>query len=300
MKKLPLVILFVIILMVLISGLSDRGRHPGDGKNSELPPGQPEYVYGELYTEFPSSVPGEQMSPNNEKAFLEDNIQKSDEIILRLEDSLKRLESEGNNVSDLGKMLTDYSSLVSDADSYLEKADSADSFSEKQKYVALSKDKMVQSDILLKKIFVDMHNYMPGPVEITANDSLDARGSGVIVLSGNLGINLSLSSGKFSAVDFEGDMVIDDDELVVPGMAAEAVVSTSSDEALHNIVSYVDVQGNVSISGSGMTIAVMGDNTVLHVIGSGEIQFYGNGSYYLDNSDTVKEGVWLSPIFETI
>jgi hypothetical protein len=62
----------------------------------------------------------------------------------------------------------------------------------------------------------------------------------------------------------------------------------------------VDVQGNVSISGSGMTIAVMGDNTVLHVIGSGEIQFYGNGSYYLDNSDTVKEGVWLSPIFETI
>ncbi|WMW26069.1 hypothetical protein RE474_04930 [Methanolobus sediminis] len=300
MKKLPLIVLGILILMVLISGLSSRDRHPDNGDHSKMTSSQPEYINNELYGDVPSSVSEEKVKQQNEKDFLADNIQKSDETILRLEDSIDRLASEGNDVSDLEKMVMDYSSLVSDASSYLEKADSADSVSDEQKYVALSKDKMVQSDILLKKIFMSMHNYMPGPVKITENDSLDANGSGVIVLSGDLDVDLSLSSGKFSVVDFEGDMSIDTDGLLSSNIITEGAVSASATEEPHHMLSYSDVQGNVSLSGSGMTIAVMGDNTTLHVTGVGEIQLYGDGSYYLDNSSAVKEGVWLSPIFEAL
>ena len=297
MKKLPLVILGILILMVLISGLAGRDRHHGDGSHSSLSSSQPEYT---LYGEVPSPAPDEKMKPQDEKEFLESNIQKSDEIILRLEDSIERLESEGNDVSDLEEMVADYSTLVSDANTYLEKADSADSLSQEQKYVALSREKMVQSDTQLKQIFVAMHNYMPGPVEMTGNDSLDANGSGVMILSGDLDVDLSLSSGKFSVVDFEGDMSIDTDGLQYPNIVTESAVSASATEEPHRMVSYVDVQGNVSLSGSGMTIAVMGDNTTVHVTGVGEIQLYGDGSYYLENSSAVKQGVWLSPIFETL
>ncbi|MDI3485602.1 MAG: hypothetical protein PWQ50_822 [Methanolobus sp.] len=299
MKKLPLIILGILILMVLISGLSDSDRHSGK-EGPKMSSGQPGYINKELYEEVPSSISEEKLKPQDENEFLEDNIQKSDEIILRLEDSIERLETEGNDVSDLEEMVADYSSLVSDAGSYLEKADSADSISEEKKYVELSKENMVQSDILLKKIFVAMHNYMPGPVELEGNESLDASGSGVMILTGDLDVNLSMSSGKFSVVDFEGDMSVDTDGLLNLNMVTESAVSTSVSEDLHHMVSYVDVQGNVSLSGSGMTIAVMGDNTTLHVTGVGEIQLYGNGNYYLDDSGSIKEGVWLAPIFETV
>jgi hypothetical protein len=297
MKKLPLIVLGILILMVLISGLSDRGRHHIDDGPYKMSPGQPEYT---LYGEVPSSASDEKINPKDEKAFLEDNIEKSDEIIIRLEDSMGHLEEEGTDVSDLQTMVTDYSLLVSDAKAYLEKADSAESISEEEKYVALSRDKMIQSDILLKKIFVDMHKYMPGPVEITENGSLDANGSGVIILSGGLDVNLSLSSGKISVVDFEGDMYIDSDELTSSNIVTESAVSTSANKEPNNMISYVDVQGSISLSGSEITIAVMGDDTTLHVTGSGEVQLYGNGSYYLENSGEVKKGVWIAPIFETV
>lgn len=300
MKKFPLVILAILVLMVLISGLSDCGRHPGSGIHGEPYLGQPEYMNKELYKEMPSAVSEEHMKPDAEKQFLEDNIQKSDDIILRLEESLERLANEGNDVRYLEKMVADYSSLVSEADYYLEKADSSDSVVEEQKYVALSKEKMVLSDILLKKIFVNMHNYMPGPVKITKTDILDANGSGVIILSGDLEVNLSMSSGKFSVVDFEGDMSIDTGGLTSPKIAKESVIATSATEDPHPMLSYVDVQGNLSMSGSGMTIAVMGENTTLHVTGFGEVQLYGDGNYYLNSSSAVKEGVWLSPIFDTV
>jgi len=300
MKKLPLITLGILILMVLISGLSDNGRYPVDEDHSKMSSSQPEYINKELYGEVPSSVSEENVKPQDEKDFLTDNIQKSDEMIVRLEDSIDRLASEGNDVSDLKQMVRDYSSLVSDAGSYLEKANSADSISDEQKYVSLSKDKMVHSDVLLKRIFVAMHNYMPGPVEITGNDSLDAKGSGVIILSGDLDVNLSMSSGKFSVVDFEGDMSINSDELLSSNVVAESAVSTSGSVNPHHMVSYLDVQGNVRMSGSGMTIAAMGDNTTLHATGFGEVQLYGNGTYYLDNSGSVREGVWLAPIFETL
>ncbi|TQD24954.1 hypothetical protein [Methanolobus vulcani] len=297
MKKLPLIVLGVLVVMVLIMGLSDRDRHHGYEGNSKMSSSPPEYT---LYGEVQSPVSNEKINPKDEKSFLEDNVEKSDEIILRLEDSIERLENEGKDVSDLQEMVTDYSSLVSDAKAYLEKADSAESASEEEKYISLSREKMIQSDILLKKIFVDMHNYMPGPVEITGNESLDANGSGVIILSGDLDADISMSSGKISVVDFEGDMSIDTDELENANIVTESAISTSANNESHRMISYVDVQGNVSLSGSSMTIAVMGDNTTLHVTGSGEIQLYGNGSYCLDNSGSVTEGFWLAPIFDTV
>ena len=298
MKKMPLVVLMVLISMVLISGLSDRDRHPVEPGPYEMPNPHSDYIDSELYGKALFYVSDEKVKPKDERGFLEDNIQKSDEIVPRLEASIEYLASEGNDVSEFEEMVTDYSSLVSEARSYLERADSAASISEEQRYVSLSKKRMIQSDILLKNIFVFMRSHMPGPLLIYEGDSLDASGEGAIIMSGDLDINLGLSSGDISVVDFKGDAVIDDGGLTGPE-ATRATLPMSTAKDPHLMISYMDVQGNVSIYGSGLTIAVMADSAILHATGIGEVQLHGYGSYYLENSSASTEGAWLSPIFET-
>lgn len=298
MKKMPLIVLMILISMVLIASLSDHDRHPAESGPYELFVPHPEYIDNDLYSETPLSASEEKVKPNDEKQFLEDNIQKSDEIIPRLEASIEFLADGGNDVSDLEEMVTDYSLQVSEARSYLKSADCAESRSEEQRYVALSRDRMMQSDILLKKIFVFMRSHMPGPLLIYETDSLDASGDGAIIMSGDLDVKLGLSSGEISVVDFKGDVIIDDSELEGPE-ATRSPLTMSTAEQSHFMISYTDVQGNVSMSGSGLTIAAMADDAILHVSGIGEVQLHGNGTYSLENSSAVTEGAWLSPIIET-
>lgn len=102
MKKMPLAVIAVLILIVVISGMANSEERPNGHTDNHRPP-----------AEIDSSPTGFLMvthmvpflSVMDEEYFLEDNIEKSESMILRLEKAILKLENEGNDVSKLRSML---------------------------------------------------------------------------------------------------------------------------------------------------------------------------------------------------
>lgn len=301
MKKMPLIVLIILMLMVVISGLADSDdvfSHSDEGpdvhRDRSIPPlgmasSQSEVFMVTHMVSFSSMV--------DEETFLEDNIEKSESMVQRLDTASNELENEGKNVSDLKSMIIDYSDLVSESRSYLEMAQTTSSESEKEAYLDKSRESIIKANSQLKPILDEIKEYMTGPVEIT-NTTLSAEGSGVAILSGDIDLSFFLSDGKFSVVDFSGDLVIDTDADYKQEYAPDK--DGSHDLIMpHAMISYIDVTGNVSMSGSSYTVAIMADRIDLEANGNGEAELVGNGTYHLDNDISKgKENVWMIPIFE--
>ena len=298
MKKMPLVLIMFLMVIVLISGFIDSVRNPDvHGEHHGLLFSQQDYISKDLSDDDPSFASGDKPTLKDESIFLADNIKKSDEMVARLDSTVVRLNEEGNDVQELEQMVDNYALLVSEAKDYLSKAEASTSFSDEQEYLALSRDKIILADSELKGIFDKVQTYLPGPIGISGNDSLNANGSGIVLLSGDLDIDISLSMGKFSVVDYAGDLDISTDEIYSPEIVSQRAIPSVDPETTQKLYSYVDVQGNVTLSGSELTVAIMSDDVSLLVKGTGEVELYGNGSYYLDNATMGKEGTWISPIF---
>jgi hypothetical protein len=299
MKKMPLVLTMFLIVIVLISGFIDSARNSDVyGEHHGIFISHPVYVSKDLSDGAPSLGSGDKAAPKDESAFLADNIKKSDEMVARLNSTVVRLNEEGNDVQELEQMIDSYALLVSEAKEYLSKADASSSLSDEQYYLALSRDKIILASSELKGIFDEMQTYLPGPVSISGNDSLNVKGSGIVILSGDLDIDFSLAMGKFSIVDFAGDLDILTDEVYTPEIMSEKAIPSDNSETTQKMFSYVDVQGNVTLSGSEFTVAIMSDDVSLYVKGTGEVELYGNGTYYLDKAIMDKEGTWISPMFD--
>lgn len=280
MKKMPLAVIAVLILIVVISGMANSEERPNGHTDNHRPP-----------AEIDSSPTGFLMvthmvpflSVMDEEYFLEDNIEKSESMILRLEKAILKLENEGNDVSKLRSMLKNYTDLVSESRKYLDMANSASSDNERQEYLELSRMSIIQANSELKPILDEIKKYLSGPVLIE-NNTLSAQGSGIAIISGDMDLSFSLSEGKFSVVDFDGDLVIDAKGDYKQELSPDKRLPHDADMImLHKMISYVDVTGNVSMSGSSYTVAITSDRIVLTATGYGETELIGNGTYYLDN-----------------
>ncbi|WP_094227257.1 hypothetical protein [Methanolobus psychrotolerans] len=298
MKKIPLLIVMLLISLVLISGLINSSKYYDvHGRYGPMLSQHPVHLSKDLSYGKPSFTYGNLAFPKDEQIFLADNIKKSNEMVERLQATVERLKNEGNDVQELDKMVEYYALLVSEAKDYLSKSDASTSLSDEQKYLELSREKIILANSELKDIFAKTQIYLPGPVSISGNDILTVYGRGILILSGDLDIALSLSTGEFSVIDFAGDMDIDTAELYSSeGMSAK-VISSGDPGNPQKMLSYVGVQGNVTLSSSELTVAIMGEDIGLLVRGTGEAEFYGNGTYYLQNATVNKEGTWISPIF---
>ncbi|WP_321430217.1 hypothetical protein [uncultured Methanolobus sp.] len=301
MKKMPLAVLIFLMLLVVISGMADSddaqqysGDRPDDHRVHSSPPIGMDSSSGGIIVvahtiSFSSSV--------DEESFLGDNIKKSESMVQRLENATEKLEEKGNNVSDLKGMIINYGTIVSESGFYLEMANNASSEAEMQKYLELSRESIILANSELKPILYEIKQYLPGPIMLE-NNTLGAEGSGVAIFSGDTNLSFFLSEGKFSVVDFNGDIVIDINADYKQDLSPDR---ESADLIMpHSMASYVEVTGNVSMSGSGYTIAIMADRMSLTVTGSGEAELIGNGTYHInDGLSENKENVWMTPIFES-
>ncbi|WMW26067.1 hypothetical protein RE474_04920 [Methanolobus sediminis] len=302
MNKMPLTVLIILMLMVVISGLADSDDvhsylddRLDDHRNNYVP----SMDRDSPPTEFFMITHMFSLSAMDEESFLEDNIEKSESMVQRLENASNELENEGEDVSELNGMIADYSYLVSESRSYLEMAKTASSDSEKQMYLDKSRESIIKANSGLKPILDEIKKYLPGSVNIT-NTTLTAKGSGVAILSGDIDLDFFLSDGKFSVVDFSGDLVIDTEADYKQEFAPDK--DGSYDMIMpHAMISYLDVTGNISMSGSAYTVAIVADIMTLTATGQGDVELVGNGTYYLDNGiSEEQENVWMIPIFERI
>lgn len=303
MKKLPLVVIAVLILLVLISGMADSGDtgsmqsysddHKHHSKDLLRPQLETSESHGDNYSVI--YISGSEVIARNETAFLEENIQKSEEMVGRLEGVLRDMDESGQSNPQLKQKVEIYAADVSQARNYLFMAENSSLESEKKNYLSLSRNSIIRANMELKSIFDEIKAYLPGPV-VMDNSSLYAEGSGICILSGNVNVNFFLRNGRFSVIDFSGDISADMEH---DFDMEEIPQSEDTLHMPHERFSYVNVTGNISMSGSAYTVTLVGENISLSAGGTGEAELIGNGTYFIENGTAVEENSWVKPVFES-
>lgn len=298
MKKMPLIFISLLIMIVLITGMKSSSPHSDHGNAYNHHDVLSEYSsYVEVNDQEGPDAPADKPSSSrDEKSFLENNVGESSEMASHLNETVSKLKEEGNDVEELEAMINEYSLLVSQAQDYLSQADNSSSSSDEQKYQDLSREKIIQANTKLNDIFREIQSYLPGPLSLTDNETVNASGSGIAIISGNMSLDLSISEGKLTIVDFAGDLRLNEEELNGSEIKSQQLVVPETN-TMHQMLSYDDVKGNVSLSGSVITVAIMSNNVTFNASGTGKIELYGNGTYTVSGSGQ-DNGTWIPPVFD--
>jgi len=305
MEKTPVIFLIFLISLVIVSAIvaddSDAGPgiKEGEGPMSIAPfglePGKDDRFPGGLLT--PRKVP----VLNDDSEFLADNIEKSEAMAVRLDETLIRLKAQGNDVEELETLIHDYSLLVEDSKMYFEMANVSESnetlatgTSEeaREEYLEKSRNRIIEANMLLKDIFHELRPYLAIHAKVSEGSTLSAEGTGTVVLSGDFDVKMSLSDGRLSYVDFMDDISVKTENM------NEATITRVPDMQ-QELVSYENLIGNVSISGSGFILEVTGEDISLQASGQGEAELFGNGTYYIGKGAVPENKmIWTPPLFE--
>lgn len=306
MKQAPIVFLLILISMVIVSAFIGPGsdvispESRGDGPFS-LPERPREDRH---FDDFGTVFGQDTQLITDDRAMLEDIITKSEIMSQRLETSIVILKQEGEDVGDMESLLDEYVLLVRDARMYLEMSDtsagtapvngslnSSLACQTEEECLARSRESIAQANLRLKSIFGMLSPYLAPHARIPENGTLVAEGNGTVVLLGNLDVRLSLSSGRISYVDFNEDLSV--------RLENDASPQVSTTDADQEIISYTNMTGNVSLSGSGFMVEIVGEDISLAAKGTGRAELFGNGIYYLEQGNVPgKKQIWKPPLFE--
>lgn len=306
MERTPVIFLMFLISLAVISalvGADDSGHSLWERRGDEPMHVNPLDSARELNDRSPGIFFVQRTEIlTDETTFLEDNIAKSEAMAQRLEQTVSRLKAEGNDVDELEKLVAEYSSLVDDSKMYFEKANSTGSVNdggsasqttqEGEEYLERSRESIMQSNQMLKDIFHELKPYLALHAKIPADKTLSAEGTGTIVLSGDFEVEMSLSEGKLSYVDFRDDFSIETEQGAEPEMIRMP-------DMKQELVSYENLTGNITLSGSGFIIELTGKDISLVAKGPGEAELFGNGTYFIGNGSTPEmKQIWIPPLFE--
>ena len=304
MNKSPLILLLFLLSLVIASALIDS-----DDVDPRFEDGRGDkYLHSSHPFDYHRSSAGnfgsfmERPDPNaDEMFFLEDNIIKAEAISPRISEFVAFAKEEGNDVERVSILLDEYNLLLKDARLYFELANGStvrvpeDDVNipemTQEEYQDLSRRSIMQANMLLKDIFRELRPYISGNVVRIGDDSFVAEGSGMVMLSGDLDIDLSVLNGKISYMDLKKDLNVGFEN----GDKVHETVWGSS----KNMVLYENFTGNVTFSGSGYNLAIIGDDLTLSSSGTGEVQFFGRGYYYFTDTDgPVKKQLWVPSLVE--
>jgi hypothetical protein len=255
---------------------------------------------------FPPQTGSDSMHDlNDAKSLLDRNIQKADTASSRLEAGIQRLKAEGKNVSRVEALLEKHKSLVEEAKKYRALADKAvaeennssvvdsnleDGSSEnlEREYLIESQNFMIQANEVMKEIFDELRNLMPGNEELNSTSHLRAAGNGMVNLMGNFTLNLHVEEGEMGVPIFSQDS-----KLYIKGD-----YTTEENTKMQGVNLYRINSADVTISGSRKAVMLRGKNITLSADGEGYVTFMGNGTYSIEDAGGIKkEQNWSQPFF---
>ncbi|MDW7730829.1 MAG: hypothetical protein SCH66_00185 [Methanolobus sp.] len=309
MERTPAIFLMFLISLAVISalvGADDSGHSPWERRGDEPMSVSPLNSAREINDRSPGIFHVQRTEIlTDETTFLEDNIAKSEAMAQRLDETVSRLNAEGNDVDKLEKLVADYTSLVDNSKMYFEKANATDgidptdstgstsgSAEDGHEYLERSRESIIQANLLLRDIFHELKPYLALHARIPDDARLSAEGTGTVVLSGDLDVDMSLSAGKLSYVDFKDDISIEMQDSTEPEMIRMP-------DMKQELVTYENLTGNLSLSGSGFIMELTGEDISLIARGTGEAELFGNGTYFIGNGSTPEmKQIWIPPLFE--
>ncbi|ADI73791.1 hypothetical protein Metev_0894 [Methanohalobium evestigatum Z-7303] len=218
---------------------------------------------------------------------INEHLEKSKSISLRIEKEIKQLEAEGKNVSDVEKLLNGYKEKISNIKEHQSNAEKIYSNATDEKSIKDAKLKLQkaiselkEANIILKEIFKQIKDYRNDSIKLDGQKDVNASGDGTAVLSGNLDINISTADAKMVIKDFSGDAKVN-----ITGNYSKVNRNKNKPEGLkdNRALVYHGLIGNINVSGSSLTVMVNGENIELNADGVGSIVF-SEGDFGIENS----------------
>ncbi len=126
---------------------------------------------------------------------------------------------------------------------------------------------------VLREIFAELKQHRPGSADLNGTGKLTASGNGEATMSGDMELEISARSGVLTITDYDGNAEVD-------------VTGYGTKEDLGNgAVMYSGFDGTAGISGSSVTVVILGNDIELTSKGTGSVGLRGYGTY-----DVEKDG----------
>ena len=212
--------------------------------------------------------------PTVEK-FIDEYLAKSETASQHLEMDISRLKEEGKDTAEIERLLEEYRQLIGNARTYKKLADEAETDSDREKNLHGAASSIFMANEVLKQIFNEYLSFVPQHEKLDGTGKISVEGSGRVVLSGALNINMFVSDGLIYLTDYGGNT-----KVVIEGNYSLEIIPDR-----WNSVSYTVENAGVDISSPGMLMVVSATNVSLTADGHGEVAFFGNGTFYQDLAD---------------
>lgn len=302
--KIKFLSLLLILIIIMSSGCVNEGSRVSTFKAPDL--------YKIIFFPYaeephPSPNPGPELNLKDATFLLDKNIEKAENISLRLKTGIESYKAEGKDVSRLETLFEEYNRHIKEAKQYRALADKAvaeennsstanssqynvSSQNIVRNYLIQSQKSMMKANHVLRNIFEELHSLTPGNEELNNTSRLISSGQGKAMFMGGFTLNLHLEDGEIAIFGLSKDSEID----INGNYKFEEKNDVHDKVRLYHINS-----ADVKISGSRKNVLLAGENITLTADGEGYAAFQGNGTYSVEEAGkTVKEEKWAKPFFE--
>ena len=224
-------------------------------------------------------------------------LERGESISDRIEAEIDRLADADVDTSELEQLLDEYNEALDEAkdsheevkelfgthngfddDGVLEDAEDARKFlGEANSLMRVTHQQLKDVTAVLRDIFAELKQHRPGSADLSGTGTLTASGNGVATMSGNMEVEISAHGGILTITDYDGNAEVD-----VTGYGAKEDLGNGA-------VRYSGFDGTAGISGSSVTVEILGDDIELTVDGTGSVILRGYGTY-----DVEKDGRHIS------
>jgi len=207
-------------------------------------------------------------------------------------DKLKQLQDEYNKALEKAKDSHEkVNGLFSthngfDNEGVLEDADDASKFLDEASSLMKETNQQLKDAYTgISEIFTELKQHRLGSVNLDGTGKLTASGSGEATMSGNMKASeISAKGGILTITDYDGNAKVD-----VTG-------NGTKDDMGNGVVKYSGFNGTASISGSSVTVVILGDDIDLTVEGIGSVMLIGDGTYDVKKDDQlITSNSWTPP-----
>ena len=217
----------------------------------------------------------------------------------RIEAEIERLAGEGVDTLKLEQLLGEYNDAIKDAknshnqatqlfdkhngfddDGVLEVEDAEDArefLDEASSLIRKTRQQLKDAYSVLREIFTELKQHRPGYADLGGRGKLTASGDGKATMSGDMEAKISARGGILTISDYNGNAEVD-----VTGYVTKEDIGDG-------VVRYRGFDGTADISGSSVTVEILGDEIELTAKGIGSVILRGYGTY-----DVEKDGRYMS------
>ncbi len=282
-----IIIIFAIIFISIAGGCTeklstDKSETGQKMSNGLVPP------YFNLLS-LPDNIRPEQPDhpvPVDEREEINKILSEAVMISQELDSRILSYEKEGKDVQRLTALLEEYDTLIASANTYQELAyqghegctDPECQAIEKELYLHLSRESLKRSNSVLSDIFNEMKMMLPGHVRLGEACTLSGKGTGRVLLAGDISANLSIRNGIFYIIGIPKS----------PGSPVSIAGKYEFDKSENpkDRVSYYHIfDATVDISAQRSAFIVEANEISIFAKGNGTLDFFGNGTYSITCPD---------------